>query len=225
MPYPARPPAGFTLVEIAIVLIIIGLLLGGILKGLELIAGAKAKNLSSDFKSVPLLVYAYQDKYRALPGDDASAAIHLGERATLAPTAATQGNGRIDGNYNSVSSADESLAFWQQVRLANLATGSTNFSTSSAIASAVPRNAEGGRIGIQSISPITGLSGAFFVCSDGISGRLAKQIDIALDDGDTAGGSFRVMAGGYSGTAQAAIATTGRDGIVDETPYTVCAAF
>ncbi len=42
--------SGFTLVEIAIVLVIIGLLLGGILKGQELINSAKVKNLANDIK-------------------------------------------------------------------------------------------------------------------------------------------------------------------------------
>ena len=53
---------GFTLVEIAIVLVIIGLLLGGVLKGQELINSAKVKNLANDFRSVPTMVFAYQDR-------------------------------------------------------------------------------------------------------------------------------------------------------------------
>ena len=65
-----RQQSGFTLVEIAIVLVIIGLLLGGILKGQELINSAKVKNLANDFRVIPTYIYAYQDKYRALPGDD-----------------------------------------------------------------------------------------------------------------------------------------------------------
>lgn len=44
-----RRQSGFTLIEIAIVLVIIGLLLGGILKGQELINSARVKNLASDF--------------------------------------------------------------------------------------------------------------------------------------------------------------------------------
>ncbi|MEP7070452.1 MAG: prepilin-type N-terminal cleavage/methylation domain-containing protein, partial [Usitatibacter sp.] len=54
--------SGFTLVEIAIVLVIIGLLLGGILKGQELINSAKVKNLANDFRVIPTYIYAYQDK-------------------------------------------------------------------------------------------------------------------------------------------------------------------
>ena len=214
--------SGFTLVEIAIVLVIIGLLLGGVLKGQELVNSAKVKNFVSDFKSVPLFIYGYQDKYRALPGDDRQAVAHVGSGATLSPTAATLGNGRIEGNYNSETGTDESVAFWQQVRLANLAAGPTDFSSATAIAAAVPNNADGGRIGIQSTSPITGMTGSYFVCSDAIQGKFAKQIDITMDDGNTATGSVRVMASGYSGTTKDAVPTTGTGGIVDDTTYTIC---
>ena len=68
---------GFTLVEIAIVLVIIGLLLGGVLKGQELINSAKVKNFANDFRNIPLFIYGYQDKYKALPGDDSAAATHV----------------------------------------------------------------------------------------------------------------------------------------------------
>jgi len=214
-----RTQSGFTLVEIAIVLVIIGLLLGGVLKGQELVNSAKVKNFVNDFKTVPLFIYGYQDKYKALPGDDAKADTHLGAAATLTPTASTLGNGQIDGNYNSTTATDESVAFWQQVRLANLASGPTAFTT---ISADVPLNADGGRLGIQSKSPITDMTGSYFVCSDGIQGKFANQIDTTMDDGDTAAGSVRVMASGYNGTAQTAVTTTN---IVDSTTYTVCTSF
>lgn len=219
---------GFTLVEIAIVLVIIGLLLGGVLKGQELINSAKVKNFVNDFKTVPLFIYGYQDKYRALPGDDLQVTTHLASEATaasvtlLVPTAATQGNGRLEGNYNSITGTDETVAFWQQVRLANLASGNADFTTP---ANVMPTNADGGRLGVQSTAPITGMTGSYFVCSEGIQGRFAKQIDVTLDDGNTATGSVRVAAGPYSGTALAAVPTTGSGGIVDNSTYIVCAAF
>lgn len=220
-----RKQSGFTLVEIAIVLVIIGLLLGGVLKGQELINSAKVKNFAQDFKSVPLFIYGYQDKYKALPGDDPNYTTHLGGAATsagvtlLAPTGATLGNGALNGNYNSTTATDETVAFWQQVRLAGLAAGPTAFTTPSADA---PTNADGGRIGVQSTAPITGMTGSYFVCSEGIQGKFAKQLDVTMDDGDTAKGSMRVAAGPYSGTALSAVSTTT---IVDGTPYIVCLAF
>ncbi|MGE5770227.1 MAG: prepilin-type N-terminal cleavage/methylation domain-containing protein [Betaproteobacteria bacterium] len=217
--------SGFTLVEIAIVLVIIGLLLGGVLKGQELINSAKVKNFINDFKAVPLFIYGFQDKFKALPGDDPQATTHMGAGATLTPTAATLGNGRIEGAFNSENPADETVAFWQQVRLANLASGSTDFSSAASIKAALPRNADGGRLGVQSTAPITGMTGSYFVCSEGVQGKFAKQIDITMDDGDTEKGSVRVAALGYTGTALAAIPTTGASGIVDDTTYTICVAF
>ena len=56
-----RTQAGFTLIELAIVLVIIGLLLGGVLKGQELINSAKAKSIASDFKNAQIFIYGYQD--------------------------------------------------------------------------------------------------------------------------------------------------------------------
>ena len=219
--HPAITPrqTGFTLVEIAIVLVIIGLLLGGVLKGQELINSAKVKNFINDFKSVPLFIYGYQDKFKALPGDDANPVGHLGTAATLVAANGTLGNGVIEGNYNSVTGTHETVAFWQQVRLANLAAGPTAFTTP---ATDVPTNADGGRIGIQSATPITGMTGSYFVCSEGIQGKFAKQIDTTMDDGNTATGSVRTMPQGYTGTAQNATATAS---IVDGTTYTVCASF
>src|SRR5215510_8766093 len=64
---------GFTLIEIAIVLVIIGLLLGGVLKGQELITGARVRNLISQQDGIKAAFFGFQDRYRALPGDYASA--------------------------------------------------------------------------------------------------------------------------------------------------------
>src|SRR3954468_18925373 len=116
--------SGFTLVEIAFVLVIIGLLLGGILKGQELINSAKVKNLANDFRVIPTYIYAYQDKFKTLPGDDCQVGTHVGTPAVDFSPCGTHGNGVIDGNWNATSG--ESFDFWQHVRLANLAAGPTN---------------------------------------------------------------------------------------------------
>lgn len=150
--------SGFTLVEIAIVLVIIGLLLGGVLKGQELINSAKVKNLANDFRTIPLFIYGYQDKYKSIPGDDAAVATtHLGTavggvtvvKATT--PAATLGNGVLNGAWNSETATDETVLFWQHVRLAGLAPGPTTAPTDAAgVAAFVPHNADGGVIGITS---------------------------------------------------------------------------
>jgi prepilin-type N-terminal cleavage/methylation domain-containing protein len=222
--------SGFTLVEIAIVLVIIGLLLGGILKGQELINSAKVKNLANDFRVIPTYIYAYQDKFKALPGDDANATTHM---TCTAPDTCTNGNGNgvINGNWNSATAGDESYEFWQQVRYANLAAGPT----SKADATYVPRNAVGGIIGVSSASgaqtQITGMTGTYQVCSSGILGKFAKQLDIQMDDGNTGTGSMRATAepaGGGTALApgSAAVASQGAGTLIDDaTNYTVCMTF
>lgn len=219
--------AGFTLVEIAIVLIIVGLLLGGVMKGQELVDNAKVKNLTADFRNIPIYLYAYQDKFKALPGDDAGVDAHLG--AKLCPSGcrasssdAVQGNGVIEGAWNSATKTDESFRFWQHVRLAGLAAGPTDVNDPDYL----PRNAVGGQLGVASgaSSPIATLRGTYVVCSRGILGKFAKQIDIALDDGNPAAGALQAMAN-TAATAAAGIPAGGPDGIDNDTPYTLCMSF
>ena len=216
---------GFTLVEIAIVLVIIGLLLGGVLKGQELINSAKVKNFANDFRTIPLFIYGYQDKYKALPGDDRSADTHVAGAANASTPTSSQGNGVINGAWNSNTPTDESFLFWQHVRLAGFAPGPTT----TGAADYIPKNADGGIIGLTSGSstPITGLRGTYVVCSQGILGKFAKQLDITMDDGNTATGSMMTMDNQNTNqsTPQAPIATTGTSGIDDAKSYTVCMGF
>ena len=230
MPHPNLPrhQSGFTLIEIAIVLVIIGLLLGGILKGQELINSARVKNLATDFRNIPVFIYGYQDKFKALPGDDKQAAAHVGTPAITPGDG--NGDGVIGGNWLSTSVADESVLFWQHIRLAGLAPGPTAMPTTNANNIYNPQNASGGFIGIQSgttdttKTPIVGgdtkaISGAYVICSTGILGKFVKQLDIQLDDGQTDSGSM--MATPTSGYAIGAGADA-TDEVDDAISYTVC---
>ena len=228
-----RSQSGFTLIEIAIVLVIIGLLLGGVLKGQELINSAKVKNLATDFKNVPIYIYGYQDKYKALPGDDINVQTHLGATAALASTPGTVGNGIIEGMWNSQTATDESFLFWQHIRLAGFGPGQT---TITPIASYLPTNAVGGHIGVTNSlaanNPIpsptagspNGLVGTYIVCSDNIPFKFAKQLDVSLDDGNTATGSLQVTAAGTA-SGGAVIPITGAGSVSDDTPVLVCMGY
>lgn len=221
-----RNQSGFTLIEIAIVLVIIGLLLGGVLKGQELINSAKVKNLANDFKNIPVFIYGYQDKFKALPGDDAAVVAHVA--GTLATTGATPGNGVIDGNWNSTTTTHETYLFWQHVRLAGLAPGPTD----TADAAYLPTNAAGGTIGIQSgtatpaasplnasAGPTNPIRGSYVICSTGILGKFVKQLDTTMDDGNTATGSMMAALGSTYAIGAVAVATGSID---DALTYTVC---
>ena len=233
MPQPHFPrrQSGFTLIEIAIVLVIIGLLLGGILKGQELINSARVKNLATDFRNIPAFIYGYQDKFRALPGDDPAASTHLNGATNATTPAGMQGNGVINGDWNSTTNTDESYLFWQHVRLAGLAPGVTDATASPT--DYLPKNASGGFIGIQSgttdttKTPIVGadgkaISGAYIICSTGILGKFVKQLDTQMDDGKTDSGSMMATPTTGYALGKTATPTTGTGGIDDATSYTVC---
>jgi len=210
--------AGFTLIELSIVLVIIGLLIGGVLKGQALIDNAKVKNMANDFRSIQTQVYAYQDKFKALPGDDRAAVDHLGTTASNG-----DGDGMIEGAYN--ASNGETFHVWKHLRLAQLATGALDTNA----ASYLPANADGGRIGVQAgaLPSIVDLTGTYVVCSEGIAGKFARQLDIMLDDGNTATGMLMATAGVPNGDAAVAamISSGGAQTIKDESKYTVCMAF
>ncbi len=216
-----RNQSGFTLIEIAIVLVIIGLLLGGVLKGQELINSAKVKNLAGDFKNIPVFIYGYQDKFKALPGDDAAVVAHLGATATQA-TIPPAGNGVINGPWNSTTLTEESILFWQHVRLAGLAPGPT----STADLTYIPTNATGGKIGIQSGSATAPpmrdaatnpIRGSYVICSDGILGKFVTQLDTTMDDRNPATGSMLAVITPYQ-FGDTATATP----IDEAATYTVC---
>jgi prepilin-type N-terminal cleavage/methylation domain-containing protein len=219
-----KQQTGFTLIELAIVLVIIGLLLGGVLKGQELINSAKVKNMATDFKNIQVYIYGYQDKYKALPGDDKLADKHLTDGTLAAGT--NLGNGVINGPYADETGTTETALFWQHVRLAGLAAGPTTVAADGYY----PTNADGGRIGVSSVAGNTavtvrstaepkGISGAFIICSEGILGKFAKQLDTALDDGAPDAGSVRVVTKGTASIGEA-IADVG-----DADPFVVCMAF
>ncbi|HKC30795.1 MAG TPA: prepilin-type N-terminal cleavage/methylation domain-containing protein, partial [Burkholderiales bacterium] len=186
---------GFTLVEIAIVLVIIGLLLGGILKGQEMITQAKIKNVIADFSGVSAAYHGYQDRYRAIPGDDPNAA----GRWTTAPAAISgSGNGVVGGTYNntcpavSVSGTPESCMWWDHLRRAGFVSGN---------GAQQPFNAVTGQIGVQTgdntsgaVLGASGGAGGFsglIICSANLPDKIAIAVDTQMDDGQRLSGSVR----------------------------------
>ncbi len=192
---------GFTLVEIAIVLVIIGLLLGGILKGQEMITQAKIKNVINDFNGITAAMNSYQDRYKALPGDDLNAAtrwtngaivtVYSGDGNGVFCTGACPATLAANQQYNNpaggapATTTPEVNMFWWHLRLAGFVGGSTGDVQSSI---SQPTNAAGGIMGVQT-------SGMGFtsniICSSNLPDKIAIAVDTQMDDGASTTGQMR----------------------------------
>ena len=178
-----KKQTGFTLVEIAIVLVIVGLLIGGVLKGQEMITNAKLKRIESDNAGIAAAMFSYQDRYLQLPGDDSGASGRFTVYNTLAAKSNGGGSGTIgtgdDWDATVGTSTDwtdggqETLKFFAHLRAAGLVPGGGEDGTR-------PTNAYGGQIGIQDGS--LGISGHVTIFG-AIEGPIVKIIEARLDDG------------------------------------------
>ncbi len=174
--------SGFTLVEIAIVLVIIGLLVGAVMKSREMIVNAKLKRIESDASGIHLAIATYQDRYRQLPGDDSEAQSRFDAYSALAEINVNgNGSGIIEGfwdEYNTdtldVSGATESEKVFAHLRAAGLIPGGSNDTTR-------PINANSGKIGIQ--DGALRISGHVTVFGK-LDGYFIKIIESRLDDGE-----------------------------------------
>jgi len=175
--------SGFTLVEIAIVLVIIGLLLGGVLKGQEMITNAKVSKIDTDFKGITAAILAYQDRYGVLPGDDPAASTRFA--GTWAGTDNGNGNGVIQGTWNSTNNTQETRKVWKHLRGSGLIKGPVNNTTASY---QQPSNAFGGMLGIGFND--YGLAGMTVVFGQ-IPGNIAQILEAKLDDGSPSSGSLQ----------------------------------
>lgn len=121
----------FSLVELSIVLVILGLLTGGILAGQSLIRASEQRNFMSQIQRYSSSVIAFRDKYMAIPGDMNNATRFWGAAdgstgitvACLTATATGTCNGNGDGSLNTPAYSLESYRFWQQMALAGLIEG------------------------------------------------------------------------------------------------------
>ena len=189
--------SGFTLVEIAIVLVIVGLLLAGVLKGQELIESSRTRAAAAELNSISAANNAYVDRFRRAPGDDGPLATLTGRGG---PWASVTVGGNADGILVSTGAAvfvpaAESLAFWQSLKAAGFITGNP-----------------------ADIGAANGAS----VCLSQVPGKAARSLDAQLDDGITDSGAVRAtlaVAGANTAPGAAVVAATG---YVDTAVYTVC---
>ncbi len=193
-----RKESGFTLVEIAIVLVIIGLLLGGILKGQEMITQAKIKNIINDFNGIGAAVYSYQDRYRALPGDDTG-----GNRWLAGLSPAGDGNGVLKSSEATATkqykktltvtptNADEVNVFWWHLRLAGFVPGPTAVADAGVVGNP-PTNAVNGIVGVQTGAGATTMGfSSNIMCTTNLPDKIAIAVDTQMDDSKSDTGQLR----------------------------------
>jgi prepilin-type N-terminal cleavage/methylation domain-containing protein len=167
--------SGFTLVEIAIVLVIIGLLLGGVLKGQDMIENARIKGLVSNVNGVSAAYNSYVDRYQEIPGDEAL--LTAGNRGWAGIVGA---GGNANGALNiqppqTFTNAGEQALMWNSLRASGFFKGSL---TSPANATGLPTSATGGLMGV-SVSPY-GLVGVA-VCISNLTTKQAAGMDTIFD--------------------------------------------
>ena len=176
---------GFTLIEIAIVLVIIGLLLGGVLKGQELINTARVRALNNSVDGITAAWFSFQDRYRAFPGD------YLQARAIVNLPGVTVG-----GNGNGiVTSGAESAQVWVHLEAAGYITGGYDGNalfTTTALqyqcpVTTCPDNGFGN--GIMLINGVANRSAAAtalaheLIVGQGVPVEVVAELDRKVDDG------------------------------------------
>ncbi|RLB12882.1 MAG: prepilin-type cleavage/methylation domain-containing protein [Deltaproteobacteria bacterium] len=160
---------GFTLVEIAIVLVIIGLLIGGILKGREMIKNAKAKRVVKMADELRSAWNAFYDKYGVYPGDENKREIPPGDRHN------GNGNGYITGN--------EIYYLFEDLQKAGFISGDYNGTSD------LPTHPFGGKVVIL-YQNLNRTGNKHWIRFENMPWDVCQQIDMKYDDGKYNAGSI-----------------------------------
>lgn len=189
-PYRQRYFRGFTLIEVAIVLIIVGLILGGVLKGQALIDNARVQSLSNEVTGIRTAWFSFQDRYRSIPGDFNQSNIQIDSAAQPG-----NGNGRLDGSH-------ERAAVWQQLALAGFINGQFDGASSQAgsandmecAQTTCPQNPFNGfyKMSYGTQAADVDLPAHELITGNQIPVNILSQVDLRLDDGSPTSGRFRV---------------------------------
>tara|TARA_R110001599_G_scaffold64023_3_gene178582 strand:+ start:156932 stop:157609 length:678 start_codon:yes stop_codon:yes gene_type:complete len=217
-----RNQKGFTLVEIAIVLVIIGLLLGGVLKGQEMIESARIKSVVRDMNGVSAAFNTYLDRFRVMPGDDTNATMTA--RGWVG-TSGGNGNGALGiTTAQTFTNGGEQPALLRGLRASEIVQGDATLTTGVA---ALPRAGTGGLIGVT--VGAYGLTGPS-VCVSSLTTAQALGVDATIDGTLPATnignniGTARGASGAANPLAPTAVAPAGLayNATTTATPWTMC---
>lgn len=186
---PHRRRAGFTLVEVAIVLVVIGLLLAGAFKGQELITNARVRGIIRDHQGVHTAYLGFLDRYRQPPGDYAGAAANIPGVSTACGTSGNgNGNGRVE------TSSGEYILAWEHLSKSGLLIGPYICTSSDVVTEgSVPRNPYGGFMQLIYDDAYAGTPRGRHNLKSGnnIPSDVLAEIDRKVDDANALGGTFR----------------------------------
>lgn len=135
MPIVQKTDSGFTLIELSIVIIIIGLIMGGVVIGRDLIRAAEIRSQISQIDKFKAALYAFRNKYGGLPGDIlATKAAMFGMKSRSGITGHGNGNyvlENCDGDEDTTlyMAGCETTLFWKDLSFANLIDGSLTTAT------------------------------------------------------------------------------------------------
>ena len=181
--------SGFTLVEIAIVLIIIGLLLGGIIQGQQLINSARVKNLAETNSGVQAAYFGFIDRYRQIPGDMAQAMAQAAIGVTI--VGGGDGNGRLDNDALVPAAVfTENNAAWEHMSKAGFIQGSyagaatePNFSNNLSPVNAFNNPMLMGITDEYADAGAAAVPRLHLVIGRGIPVAILRELDVKVDDG------------------------------------------
>lgn len=171
-------PKGFTHVDLVMIIVIVGMMVGGVIKGQAMINDAKQKRLINDIQAISLAYYAYHEKYNAVPGDDNDT--HGWEGISSG-----NGNGLITGNTTLPDG--EAQEAWQGLRYAGMLKGDPRIKGRSSL----PNNPMGGKYGFSSREFGRGFGIRNYILVDDAYGFAAEVIDRRFDDGIHDSGSVQ----------------------------------
>lgn len=127
-----KKDCGFSLLEIAVVMLIIGLIIGSVFVGRYMIRAAEIRSIMKEADAYVTAVNTFKIKYNALPGDMLDATNYFGQKLDCSDRAETSltcnGNsdGRIYGGVSGVTTVNESFLLWQHLANAGLISGAYN---------------------------------------------------------------------------------------------------